>query len=445
MWVIWARGSFSGTGSCTASRSRCEPTFVCGGRTFSFRSSVKPFCLPSDEDVTRVAPMKWPSLLDYLEAIQAPAHYFRDASLRVARFRSKRDGTPAYATGNFAIVFEAEVEGRRTAVRCLTRAPNDLLPRYEAISEHVSRRRERCSFLSDVRVVHRAIRIGGTELPVLLMPWVDGVTLDEAVRSRLHDRIAMRSLSESFRALWASLFAEDFGHGDLQHGNILWDGNQLRVVDYDGAWVPSLTGRGPCEAGHPNYQHPKRVSTPHLWGVDVDAFSGLLIYLSLRALEFAPQLFERFHNGENLIFTRDDFHLPGRSACWNALAALNQPDIDRLSNLLRESLIAEPTRGSLLSSHVRGSPPTETKKRAGTAAGIPWGPMTCTVPGWRAAFAPGTGAATADSSAAPEPGESGVRQGGLELVAPPGWDHRETLELWFLTGGRERTLPRRRP
>jgi hypothetical protein len=53
-------------------------------------------------------------------------------------------------------------------------------------------------------------------------------------------------------------------HGDLQHGNVLLvpatdtDRLSLKLVDYDGMFVPALTGAQTGEVGHPAYQHPQR-------------------------------------------------------------------------------------------------------------------------------------------------------------------------------------------
>src|SRR5207248_10425515 len=54
------------------------------------------------------------------------------------------------------------------------------------------------------------------------------------------------------------LEAAKVAHGDLQHGNILVRGGSIQLVDYDGMWVPALSGRDATEIGHRAYQHPER-------------------------------------------------------------------------------------------------------------------------------------------------------------------------------------------
>jgi len=69
-------------------------------------------------------------------------------------------------------------------------------------------------------------------------------------------------------------------HGDWQHANILIvreDGKQrLRLVDYDGMFVPPLQGKSCPELGHANYQHPNRKGAD--FNLTLDHFSSVLIY-----------------------------------------------------------------------------------------------------------------------------------------------------------------------
>ena len=59
----------------------------------------------------------------------------------------------------------------------------------------------------------------------------------------------------------------------------------LRLVDYDGVWVPQLARMArPIEIGHPNYERPGRQE----WGQWFDTFSALVIYLSLEGYQKLP-------------------------------------------------------------------------------------------------------------------------------------------------------------
>ena len=78
-------------------------------------------------------------------------------------------------------------------------------------------------------------------------------------------------------------------HADLQHGNVLLvpgstaNSTSVKLIDYDGTWVPSLARQKSGEVGHPAYQHPQRAAE-RIYSVDVDRFSHLVIYTALRGL-----------------------------------------------------------------------------------------------------------------------------------------------------------------
>ncbi|WP_342028704.1 DUF6777 domain-containing protein, partial [Geodermatophilus africanus] len=122
-----------------------------------------------------------------------------------------------------------------------------------------------------------------------------------------------------------------FAHGDLQHGNVLVDERgTLRLVDFDCAWIPSFEGKKPPqESGHRNYQR-----TRDQWGPWMDTFPALVIYLSLLALSRSPRPWE-LYNEDNLIFSREDFAAPFDTAAWRQLAALEDPEVDRVAERLR--------------------------------------------------------------------------------------------------------------
>ena len=122
-------------------------------------------------------------------------------------------------------------------------------------------------------------------------------------------------------------------HGDLQHGNILVDGNdQIHLVDYDGFFIPALHTQPPGEHGHPNYQHPERQQHGY-YAANADAFSALVIYVSLLALRTEPGLWS-LHTGENLLFKADDFTQPGRTRVWQRLQGSVDPEVQRLTATL---------------------------------------------------------------------------------------------------------------
>src|SRR5439155_15880605 len=131
------------------------------------------------------------------------------------------------------------------------------------------------------------------------------------------------------------LVAARMAHGDLQHGNvILVPGKKAgsvapRLIDYDGMFVPALAGSRANELGHPNFQHPRRRDDP--FHQDVDRFSHLVVYVAVRCLAAGGRgLWDRYDNGDNLLFREQDFAEPGRSPLFQELWQLDDPDVKAL-------------------------------------------------------------------------------------------------------------------
>src|SRR5206468_1530500 len=130
------------------------------------------------------------------------------------------------------------------------------------------------------------------------------------------------------------------GHCDLQHGNALFvPGSKagalsVKLVDYDGMCVPALELLKPIEVGHPSYQHPQR-RRERSYGVEVDRFSHLVIYTALRALMVGGKaLWDKYDNGDNLLFTQADFEAPARSPLFAELLRMNSPEVRHLTGAL---------------------------------------------------------------------------------------------------------------
>ena len=181
-----------------------------------------------------------------------------------------------------------------------------------------------------------AIQVNRATWPVLTMDWIDGRTLNEYVDFLVSssNAAALTTLAARWRSLVALLQNSEFTHGDLQHGNVMVDQEgRLRLVDFDGVWIPQLAGQSPpTEFGHPNYQHPVQ----HVWDRWLDTFSALVIYLSLIALGKDPGLWLALYNSKNLLFAKNDFFPPFKTEAWKQLAAMGDPQVDELVRRLQE-------------------------------------------------------------------------------------------------------------
>ena len=118
--------------------------------------------------------------------------------------------------------------------------------------------------------------------PILKMEWLEGKSLEQFVGEYINNPQTMQLLADRFKQLVVTLNRKGLAHGDLQHGNIIVVPTGIKLVDYDGMYVPDFKGRRATELGHPNYQHPLR-SAEH-FGDYLDNFSAWVIYCSILML-----------------------------------------------------------------------------------------------------------------------------------------------------------------
>jgi hypothetical protein len=275
--------------------------------------------------------MAWPQATDYNAAVQNPALCFADLDLRQGQVVTDLLGLPRPHAGNFADVYQVlGGDGQGWAVKCFTREVPGLQARYQAVSDHL--RQNPRAFLVDFTYLEEGIRLRGRWFPLVKMRWIEGFLLNEFLRGHADQPALLERLAYLWLKLARELREARIGHGDLQHGNVLLvPGSKgtalvLRLIDYDGIWVPALADRPSGEVGHPNYQHPQRLKGCG-YSEEVDRFSQLAVYTALRCLRVGGrELWDRHDNGENLLFREADFRQPGRSKLWHDLWDL--PDAD---------------------------------------------------------------------------------------------------------------------
>jgi WD40 repeat protein len=296
--------------------------------------------------------MAWPHSQDFNEAIQSPASCFADPDLRQAQPVVNALGLPLPRSGNFADVYELRGAGRSWAVKCFTREIPGLQARYQAISQHL----QQCAlpFLVEFQFQQQGIRIRNQSYPILKMHWVEGLTLNEFVRQHLDKPAKLETTCQLWLRVAARLREVKIAHGDLQHGNVLFvPGSRenklsVKLVDYDGMFVPALAASKSGEVGHPNYQHPLRLRDA-LYDAEVDRFSNLAILTALRALiVHGRNLWDRFDNGDNLLFKEADFRSPGKSALFRELWATSDPVLRVLVGFLALATQQPPTATPLV-------------------------------------------------------------------------------------------------
>jgi hypothetical protein len=375
--------------------------------------------------------MGWPLSQDYNEAIQNPHLCFTDAQLCAGQVATNALGLPMPRSGNFADVYEVRcpLTDGRWAVKCFTRQVPGLRERYAAISAHL--RQANLLFTVEFQYLEQGIRVRGQWYPVLKMDWVEGQLLNEFVRASLDKPALLEGLLEVWAKMARRLRGAGLAHGDLQHGNIILVPATkkhaklaVKLIDYDGMWVPALAGQRSGEVGHPAYQHPQRLREG-TFGSEVDRFPVLVVYVAIRALMVGGRaLWDRYDNGDNLLFREQDLRSPRDSALFWELVRLPDPEVRRLTDCLSRATYKPLEQAPLLDQLVGYGPapaPPPVRRPTATATAVGEAFATTTRP----AFPPAD-----EVTPALEPALVRVREEALRKGAP--W--RRTLVAASLAG-----------
>ncbi len=275
---------------------------------------------------------------EYQLAIQNPKVFLNDPVLKSAEVEKSPQGYPKAFSGGFALTYHLTSKTGQFAVRCFHRYVPDIQERYAAISGVLGSLRS--DFFQAFSYQDPGILVNGSYYPIVKMDWVaGGQSLALFVERNLKKRAALRKVAENFRQAIRELKRLGIAHGDLQHGNVLVQGTDIRLIDYDGMFVPSLKGRRANELGQLNYQHPQRTSAN--FDEDLDHFSSIVIYVSLLAIADNPDLWGDYSSGENLIFTASDYSDPDGSRLLGVLKSQGGSQVqlyNRLETLFRAKL-----------------------------------------------------------------------------------------------------------
>src|SRR5262249_50978412 len=191
-------------------------------------------------------------------------------------------------------------------------------------------------FTVDFHSLAEGIRVRGQWYPVVKMKWVEGFALNRFVADNRGQPLRLEALFQIWLRLSKRLRESEVAHADLQHGNVLLVPGakastlELKLIDYDGMWVPELADQPSGELGHPAYQHPQRLSD-HTYSRQLDRFPHLVIGTALLALVVGgPSLWDQFDNGDNLLFRETDLRQPENSPLFHELWALGSPALCHL-------------------------------------------------------------------------------------------------------------------
>ncbi|MBC5772768.1 protein kinase family protein [Pontibacter sp. KCTC 32443] len=246
----------------------------------------------------------------------------------------------SYGSGAYAVVFKAKAQSKEYAIRCFISADNETLDRYRSISNYLEGINE--SWCTEIEILEDEIDVHGRYYPVVKMEWVNGQLLNKYISDNLHNDTILTKLQEQIVKVSDSLEKHSIGHGDIQCGNVLVtkdsSGNPvIKLIDYDGLYIPEFANKTNLEHGRSEFQHPKR--TQAYYNEKIDRFSFWVILCALEALKYDKSLWLEVMQGgyntlDNLLFTGEDFKNFRNSKLVQRLYNLNKPALSFYLNSL---------------------------------------------------------------------------------------------------------------
>lgn len=283
----------------------------------------------------------WPTPQEYNEALQNLSSCFADPELQAGVPSVDQLGLPRAVSGAFASVYKVKSGSKTFAVRCFLNNIRDVEQRYEAISNFI--KSNNLPYTVSFEYQRRGVLIRGEWFPILKMEWIEGKTLEDFVEEHLFEPQTLTSLLNQFHKMCSGLRDAGVAHGDLQHGNILvTEHGALRLVDYDGMFVPALHGWSSNELGHRNYQHPGRDASH--FGPYLDTFAKWSIHVSLLALCENPAFYRLCNAGSDcLLLRRSDYEDPALSQTVRNLLNSGSADLILAAKTFLWLIHSEPT------------------------------------------------------------------------------------------------------
>jgi len=311
--------------------------------------------------------MPYPQIVEYHEAVQHPSQAFTDPELKQGAVAENNLGLPLVMSGGFALTYAVTTPRRKCAVRCFHREIPAIQQKYDAISKKLRSLTNGCFVHFDFQ--QSGINVRQQTFPIVRMDWVEGDTLGIWLDKHFDDPRALEKARTDFAAIARFLELKGIAHGDIQNGNVMVANGDIKLIDYDGMFVPGMRPGNSSETGHKHFQHPdRRVSD---FGPNMDRFSFIALDLSLKALIEDKSLYAKFREGgETVVFKANDFADPANSDIFRRLLAMPKlkEQARRFATICEAPLAAVPTLDECLAGHNIPAAKTQIKTEPSPAA-----------------------------------------------------------------------------
>lgn len=255
------------------------------------------------------------------------------------------DGEAYALKGGFALSIKiVKPNNKPICLRCWTdgKADESQIDYLVEVADIINKNNDQgCPYFIGFSIVEKLLKVDGIELPGLIMDWVEGETLNKYIMaSSGHSGAQIKLVAQKFVKMCSVFNTRKISHGDLSAVNIIVkpDGN-LKVIDYDSLYSPSMGRKVQYIAGIKDYQHPKRESAAY-YETYMDYFSQHVIYAAL--LIMANNASARpSQQLKNLLFAESDFSSPAafrNSSVVKNARKLCVPDIDRELDIIEKAL-----------------------------------------------------------------------------------------------------------
>lgn len=247
----------------------------------------------------------------------------------------------SFGSGSYAVVFKATQNSRNYAIRCFLSTEQENINRYQSICNYLNTIKE--NWKVDCDFFDNEITVNGVLYPVLTMEWIEGVLINQFVTENLHNNSVLSELQKQLVEISNSLESHKIGHGDLQCGNIIVQKSganfQIKLIDYDGMYIPQFGTSKSLEKGRSEFQHPKRTQSD--FSPTMDRFSFWVILTALEALKYDKNLWREVMQGgfntlDNFLFTIQDFTNPYQSNLFNRLKQINSDSVNFYAERLKQ-------------------------------------------------------------------------------------------------------------